>query len=74
MHMTLCSENWHLLHVNPPSQTTGIPEITPSPHFSPSSILQGTQTLVWVIPCQINTKKILTPTDLNENWFLHSVS
>ena len=30
--------------VNPPSQTTGTPEIAPSPRFSPSSILQGTQT------------------------------
>ena len=26
---------------------------------------------IWVIKCQI---KILTPTDLNESWFLHSVS
>ena len=26
-----------------------------------------------VIPCQINTKKILTVIDLNETWFLHSV-
>ena len=30
--------------VSPPSQTTGIPEITPSLCSSPSSILQGTQT------------------------------
>ena len=27
----------------------------------------------WVIPCQINTKKYLTLTDLDETWFLHSV-
>ena len=26
--------------------------------------------VMWVIPCQINTKKILTPTDLNKNWYL----
>ena len=30
--------------VSPPSQTTGTPEITPSPHSSTSSISQGTQT------------------------------
>ena len=29
--------------------------------------------LYWVIPCQINTKKILTPSELNETWFVHSV-
>ena len=28
---------------------------------------------IWVIPCQINTKKYLTLTDLDETWFLHSV-
>ena len=28
---------------------------------------------MWVIPCQINTKKYLTLTDLDETWFLHSV-
>ena len=32
----------------------------------------GTANL-WVIPCQINAKKILTLIDLNETWFLHSV-
>ena len=45
MHMT----QWHYAvrmapTVSSPSQTTGIPEITPSPRFSPSSILQGKQT------------------------------
>ena len=42
--MTLCSENMAPT-VTPPSQTTGIPEIIPSPRSSPSSILQGTETL-----------------------------
>ena len=28
---------------------------------------------LWVIPCQINTKKNMTLMDFDETWFLHSL-